>query len=55
MVTINALPVLMYLVAFGSKWYSDIVIEEKKLGRLSVNLESVTFSLGGPNFHNRTE
>jgi DNA-binding HxlR family transcriptional regulator len=26
----DTLPILMQLVAFGSKWYSDIVFEDKK-------------------------
>jgi DNA-binding HxlR family transcriptional regulator len=31
----DTLPVLMQLVAFGSKWYSDVVFEDKKPRKLT--------------------
>jgi DNA-binding HxlR family transcriptional regulator len=30
----DTLPILMHLVAFGSKWYSDVVFEDKKPRKL---------------------
>jgi DNA-binding HxlR family transcriptional regulator len=31
----DTLPILMQLVAFGSKWYSDVVFEDKKPRKLN--------------------
>ena len=31
----DTLPILMQLVAFGSKWYSDVVFEDKKPRKLT--------------------
>ena len=31
----DTLPILMQLVAFGSKWYSNVVFEDKKLRKLT--------------------
>jgi DNA-binding HxlR family transcriptional regulator len=30
----DTLPILMQLVAFGSKWYSDVVFEDKRPRKL---------------------